>query len=183
MMPENSSTNLARVNRPLRSAIAWGAVLAVVLAACVGFVWSTRPRPVNAAAPAVSFETAVAEMRAANEARPVKKPAAPMSDAERTRALGRIARVDRLLRDYSRNVGEFPVGTNADITRALRGNNLKKIVFVTPDEMPTNDRAELIDDWQTPYFFHQVSGHQMEIYSAGPDREMWTADDLKVIAR
>jgi hypothetical protein len=46
-----------------------------------------------------------------------------------------------------------------------------------------NDRGELIDDWQTPYFFHQVSGRQMEIYSAGPDRQMWTPDDLKVTAR
>jgi hypothetical protein len=178
-------TNPAAGNRPLRSALAWGAVLGIIFAGSIAFVWSTRPRPVRAEAPAVSFETAVAEMRLANEAAtPPAKPAAiAMTEAERTAALGRLARIDRLLRDFARNLGEFPIGTNADITRALRGNNLKKIVLVTPDEMPINDRGELIDDWQTPYFFHQVSGRQMEIYSAGPDRQMWTADDLKVTAR
>jgi hypothetical protein len=166
----------------MRSALGWGAVLVVILGVCGVFVWSTRPRPLRAETPRISFEDAVADMQA-QSATPQVKVSAAISEAERTQALGRIARVDRLLRDYARNLGEFPIGTNADITRALRGNNLKKIVFVTPDEMSLNDRGELIDDWQTPYFFHQVSGHQMEIYSAGPDREMWTADDLKVVAR
>ena len=32
--------------------------------------------------------------------------------------------------------------------------------------------------WNTPYFFHQISGKQMEIHSAGPDRVRGTADDV-----
>jgi len=36
----------------------------------------------------------------------------------------------------------------------------------------------LVDAWGTPFFFHQLSGHEMEIHSAGPDKIMWTADDL-----
>jgi len=35
-----------------------------------------------------------------------------------------------------------------------------------------------VDPWGTPYFFHQLSGKEMEIHSAGPDKMMWTADDL-----
>jgi len=41
-----------------------------------------------------------------------------------------------------------------------------------------NDQGEMIDPWGTPYFFHQISGTQMEIHSAGPDHVMWTSDDL-----
>jgi hypothetical protein len=32
----------------------------------------------------------------------------------------------------------------------------------------------------TPFLFHQISGAVMEIYSAGPDRKMWPADDLMI---
>jgi hypothetical protein len=172
-----------RKAQSLRSALGWGAVLAAIFGACGTFLWSTRPRPLHAEVSAVAYETAVAEMQTANEAATPKKPTRALSEAEKIEALGRIARVDRLLRDHARYLGEFPVGTNADITRALCGANLKKVVFVTADEIDMNGRGELIDDWRTPYFFHQVSGRQMEIYSAGPDGEMWTADDLKVTAR
>ena len=41
-----------------------------------------------------------------------------------------------------------------------------------------NERGELTDAWGTPYFFHQLSGTEMEIHSAGPDRRMFTGDDL-----
>jgi hypothetical protein len=41
-----------------------------------------------------------------------------------------------------------------------------------------NARGELVDYWGTPFFFHQLSGTEMEIRSAGPDRVMWTVDDL-----
>ena len=167
----------------------WGASLAMIVGACAAYVWSNRPAParVNAASPpAVSFDDAVAEMQASARAEPATTQAtgALISDDVKVHALGRLGRVDRLLRDYARACGgEFPIGTNADITRALRGDNPKRIIFVTPEEMPVNARGEITDDWQTPYFFHQVSGREMEVFSAGPDREMWTADDLKVTAR
>ena len=44
--------------------------------------------------------------------------------------------------------------------------------------MRVDDQGEMIDPWGTPYFFHQLSGHEMEIRSAGQDRKMWTFDDL-----
>lgn len=52
-------------------------------------------------------------------------------------------------------------------------------MFLKPeDSMRINDSAELVDNWGTPFFFHQLSGTDMEIHSAGPDRRMWTPDDL-----
>ena len=44
--------------------------------------------------------------------------------------------------------------------------------------MRVNENGEMVDPWGTPYFFHQLSGHEMEIHSAGPDKIMWTFDDL-----
>ncbi len=74
-----------------------------------------------------------------------------------------------------------PTGNNLDITAALNGKNLRQVVFINPaDGLRVNDRGELIDNWDTPFFFHQVSATVMEIYSAGPDRKMWTADDLMI---
>jgi len=39
--------------------------------------------------------------------------------------------------------------------------------------------SELCDRWGTPFFFHQESAYAMGIRSAGPDREMYTEDDVR----
>jgi hypothetical protein len=72
-----------------------------------------------------------------------------------------------------------PVGTNPEITRALNGGNPKQANFIQPENgMRINGNGELVDPWGNPYFFHQLSGTEMEIRSAGPDGVMWTPDDL-----
>jgi hypothetical protein len=82
---------------------------------------------------------------------------------------------------YASMFGGNPVGTNPEITAALNGNNPKQANFIKPEAgMRINDGGELVDPWGTPYFFHQLSGTVMEIHSAGPDRVMWTADDLVI---
>jgi hypothetical protein len=86
--------------------------------------------------------------------------------------------VKLLIRDYRLALGENPVGSNAEITRALTGANPKKTRFVAAGDARLNERGEWVDPWRTPYFFHQISGREMEIRSAGPDRRMWTADDI-----
>jgi len=83
------------------------------------------------------------------------------------------------VRDYSARFGGNPFGNNREITGKLNGGNPKQIVFLKEDDgMRINQRGELIDNWGTPFFFHQISGTEMEIRSAGPDRKMWTPDDL-----
>ena len=74
-----------------------------------------------------------------------------------------------------------PVGTNAEITRALNGDNPGHARFL--DGIPgqqINSNGQLVDPWGTPYFFHQLSGSDMEVRSAGPDRIMWTSDDIVI---
>lgn len=73
-----------------------------------------------------------------------------------------------------------PVGNNAEITAALNGDNPGGVHFLDPSSTRLNDKGELIDEWGTPYFFHQLSGTDMEIHSAGPDRIMGNSDDLVV---
>lgn len=70
-----------------------------------------------------------------------------------------------------------PVGENADITAALTGGNSVRFGFIPPGHRAINRRGELCDRWGTPFRFHQLSGTQMEIRSAGPDRRFGTADD------
>lgn len=88
--------------------------------------------------------------------------------------------VQRTLRDYRSSLGENPVGTNAEITQALLGDNLKQVRLVVPAGSNINGNGEMVDRWGTPYFFHQLSKNHMEIRSAGPDRQMWTADDSQM---
>jgi hypothetical protein len=82
---------------------------------------------------------------------------------------------------YGSMFGGNPVGTNPEITRALNGHNPRRVRFINPESgLRINGRGELVDYWGTPFFFHQLSGTEMEIHSAGPDRRMWTADDLVI---
>lgn len=85
------------------------------------------------------------------------------------------------INDYGSMFGGNPVGENSEITAQLNGQNPKHANFIRPDAgMRINDQGELVDPWGTPYFFHQLSGHEMEIRSAGPDKIMWTDDDLVI---
>lgn len=70
-----------------------------------------------------------------------------------------------------------PVGENAEITAALTGANSVHFGFIPPGHRAINPRGELCDRWGMPFRFHQLSGTQMEISSAGPDGRFGTADD------
>ena len=79
---------------------------------------------------------------------------------------------------YASTFGQNPVGTNPEITSALQGANPKHINFLKQDGNRVDGQGQLVDPWGTPYFFHQISAHEMEIRSAGPDQVMYTGDDL-----
>jgi hypothetical protein len=87
-------------------------------------------------------------------------------------------KVALMLRAYRTIAGENPVGTNAEIMKAIMGGNPKSAQLGPPDGQTLNGSGELVDRWGTPYFFHQLSKDLTEIHSAGPDRRMGTQDDL-----
>jgi hypothetical protein len=86
--------------------------------------------------------------------------------------------VTTLIRDFRLRFGENPVGTNPEITAALGGKNAKAVNFLSGTPVSVNEKGELLDTWGTPLFFHQESGKDMEVRSAGPDRRLWTEDDV-----
>lgn len=89
-----------------------------------------------------------------------------------------LENVQYMLRDFRARLGENPVGSNADIMRAVMGGNPAKATLGPPPGQALNEKGELTDRWGTAYFFHQLSKESMEIRSAGPDRTMYTGDDL-----
>ena len=92
-----------------------------------------------------------------------------------------LQNMSRAVRQYGEKLGGNPVGTNPEITEQLTGRNPKHLGFISAAAgLRINANGELIDPWGTPFFFHQLSGREMEIHSAGPDRVMWTADDLVI---
>jgi hypothetical protein len=87
----------------------------------------------------------------------------------------------RAIVNYGSTFSGNPVGTNPEIAAALNGENPKQIKFIDPDNgLRINGKGELVDAWGTPFFFHQLSATDMEVRSAGPDRIMWTPDDLVI---
>lgn len=87
----------------------------------------------------------------------------------------------RAIVNYGSTFGGNPVGTNPEITAALNGQNPKQIKFIDSEAgLRVNGKGELVDSWGTPFFFHQLSATDMEVRSAGPDKVMWTADDLVI---
>lgn len=107
-----------------------------------------------------------------------KAPPDVVTPGSRADYLADLDNVRLMLRDYRSLMGENPVGSNAEIMKAIMGGNPKHAQLGPPGGQGINGNGELVDRWGTPYFFHQQSATSMEIRSAGPDRVMWTPDDL-----
>lgn len=71
-----------------------------------------------------------------------------------------------------------PVGTNAEITAVLTGQNRLQFAFIPADHPAINRAGELVDRWGTPFIFHAQSGKEMEVRSAGPDKKPYNTDDV-----
>jgi hypothetical protein len=71
-----------------------------------------------------------------------------------------------------------PIGDDQDLARVLKGRNpLRRPVVAASHPMFSAD-GRLRDRWGSPYHIHAISTRRYEIRSAGPDRELFTADDL-----
>ncbi len=70
------------------------------------------------------------------------------------------------------------LATNEDITKQLLGENKFKEKIISPNPKLINATGQMIDRWGTPYLFHPLTQKRIAIRSAGPDKEMFTKDDL-----
>ena len=127
-------------------------------------------------APSPAVPTPGTPPRDADE--PPPPPEKPPTPADHENTLRVLDNIQFALRDYRTALGGNPVGTNAEITSSLLGNNLKQVKIPLPDGSTVNGAGEMCDPWGTPLFFHQQSGTKMEIRSAGADRKMYTSDDV-----
>jgi hypothetical protein len=168
-------------------------VVTVVAILLLGFAlwrpWETPPPPASPppAPPAAKSPPLPApEMSSEPAVTPVKPPPPPppatdlslLTPEEIQRVRDAIDSMELVLRDYAIALGGNPVGTNAEITSALLGDNAKQLRLDLPGGSSVNASGELCDPWSTPWFFHQLSATKMELRSAGPDRKIYTEDDF-----
>jgi hypothetical protein len=90
-----------------------------------------------------------------------------------------IAHVFSNLRLLVKGDAPFRMGANEEFAAALMGKNAAKEVFLRAPHACLNAKGQLVDRWGTPLFFHVRDRDRIDIRSAGPDREMWTADDVQ----
>ena len=72
-----------------------------------------------------------------------------------------------------------PLSANEDWADLFRGQNAAHEVYLPSQHIAFNAHGQLADRWGTPLFFHALGGGRYEIRSAGPDKTMWTGDDLE----
>ncbi|MDF1862618.1 MAG: type II secretion system protein GspG [Verrucomicrobiales bacterium] len=88
--------------------------------------------------------------------------------------------LEQILSIYRLSFEQNPVaGDNQMVMEALLGGNPRNLVVFPSDHPAINAKGELLDRWGNPYFFHALSGTEMEIFSAGPDGVLNTADDVQ----
>jgi hypothetical protein len=134
---------------------------AIVLAIAIVIVVRLRPLPHSPISPSTQ------------DATPTAEPPGP-SPEEDVRALHQlVGNFLTAVKDPYRP----PLGDNEDLARAMMGGNRYGHVFV-----PTNDArvvdGKIVDRWGTPYFFHNRAPDAIDVRSAGPDRALFTADDV-----
>lgn len=138
--------------------------IAVALLALVALVCFYPRRPLNAPAP-----------------EPVPPETAPPVDADPTPdAREDLRRVHTALHNFLTLVKDPhrpPLGDNRDITRALTGGNPFGEVYLSTNDPAFRD-GQWLDRWGTPYWFHPRAPDAIDVRSAGPDRVLFTSDDL-----
>jgi hypothetical protein len=81
-----------------------------------------------------------------------------------------------IFRDFDR----YPLAGNPDVTAFLQGDNPDGLAWIPPGHSAVGPGGELRDRFGTPVFFHRLSGTRFEYRSAGPDRKLWSDDDVVV---
>jgi hypothetical protein len=80
------------------------------------------------------------------------------------------------LQKYKEYVGSYPVGSNAEVVKALKGSNPKSVIILVGRKNEINDKGEFVDPWGTPMKIY-FSDNGVLVRSAGPNRRF---DDSNV---
>lgn len=82
-----------------------------------------------------------------------------------------------VIKDPSRN----PIGGNADLAAALRGENPNREAFLPAGHAIFSDDGLILDRWGSPLIVHPEAWQEIELRSAGSDRIPFTGDDLVLL--
>ena len=77
-----------------------------------------------------------------------------------------------------KNAVERPLSANGEWSTALRGLRSGDKPWISKKSPVFDTQHHLVDRWSTPLHFHALGGKRWEIRSAGPDRKLWTRDDI-----
>ena len=167
------------------------AIAAVVIIGLVWFLWPNHDEDSSSPIPAIVSTASIAPAQSKIDNQKSKIP--PPETAEISHLADQLNSpagdiradlriVSDLLENFRTNFPHDgnPVGTNAEITAALAGKNKLRYAALPPNHPAINRDGELCDRWGTPFFFHAESGSRMTVRSAGPDKKMWTPDDLEL---
>lgn len=94
--------------------------------------------------------------------------------------------IDRVVSGYFSIIKEhegFSIGGNEDLAACLRGENAYRQRFLPDNHRAFGPGGRLVDRWGTPVFVHPLAARQFELRSAGPDRELFTDDDVILAPR
>ena len=73
------------------------------------------------------------------------------------------------LQKYKEYVGSYPVGSNSDVVKALKGANPKSVIILVGRKEELNEKGEFIDPWGTPLRIY-FADNTVLVRSAGPNR-------------
>jgi hypothetical protein len=173
------------------------ALSALLAVAALLIWWRTRPAPETAAQSSTS-STSVSPSNSAIASATVTPALKPPGEVDgRPALLGEqilvgYARPDttpqhdltlmaRLMDNFTlivKDAADRPLSANEDWASALRGVNPGHERFLPDQHVALNTQGQLVDRWGTPLHFHSLGDRRHEIRSAGPDKKLWTDDDL-----
>jgi hypothetical protein len=170
--------------------------LAVLLLIAGLIAWQvskhSRPEPTPPApAPAIVQKDVIPPGIVVTESSPIVQPPSANS-APGDRLLGGYGNPTQPAKDdlvlMARAISNFLIidkqatnralSANEEWSAALRGKRPGTEPWISEASPALDFQQRLIDRWQTPLHFHALGNKQWEIRSAGPDRKLWTGDDL-----
>lgn len=169
---------------------AWLLALAA-MAVVTGFWWLAQTKPKTTVAPPrlVSAVTSSGKTGTALQASaplPLRSNTAGQALADQLNAPAGdpaqdVITLHRILQQYQRVLHgqrSTPIGDDIDLARALTGRNPMRQLFISPTHPALARDGHILDRWGTPYHLHPRGKGAFEVRSAGPDRQLYTADDL-----
>lgn len=155
------------------------AIIAILVLGLFAAWWNWRTEPPKLVAPSIIGNPSASASSITPRAN--GSPLAAQLNAPDGNAQQDVETLLELTRQYlhpmHRRAGP-PIGDDIDLARVLTGRNPLKLIVIPPSHPALSADGHLRDRWGTPYFIHPRASDAFEIRSAGPDKKLFTSDDV-----